>query len=67
MPKLIHSSNQQAQNAEDDSLSTFFQINSYGSMDVMDNLGSTSVFIAIFIVRHFLAIILGVFAKYSTL
>ena len=43
-----------------------FQINSYESMDVMDNLGSTSLFIVIFVLLHLLAMILGFFAKYST-
>lgn len=42
----------------DEALNTFFDLNSYGSMAVINNLGSTAIFISVFIFLHIAAFLL---------
>jgi hypothetical protein len=54
------------QDLYDRSLNTFFEQNSYGSMAILNNLGSTALFITLFAVLHFFAILLTSLAKYCS-
>ena len=39
-------------------LNPYFQLNGYSSIGVIENLGSTSVFLGIFLIAHILALLL---------
>jgi hypothetical protein len=45
---------------QDNAMNTYFVLNNYGSVDVIDNLGSTGVFICFFILAHAISLLLRV-------
>lgn len=55
LPQLFYNPDE-----EDEPLNDYFDINGFSSKSVIKNLGSTFVFLAVFILMHFIVLILKI-------